>query len=163
MNAFTPARRAISSELRWPTWQGCLTPPLAKTPTDTDPVSSHARAVGLLMAGMTPDGSPAGTRVSADACLSSFVDGRLLMAEQLLDSNNPDAAAVCLAETYQTLLAILQQTPHLGIWHQSTLWHSRRCHCALLNHVQEYGAHPAIDAAFRVGCLTLCMPIAHLH
>jgi len=116
---------------------------------------SHASAVGRLIASLTTQGSAFSELGSADACLLTFVDCRLLLAAQLLDEEGHDSAAACLSETHHTLLSILKHAPRPSSCYQSALWHSRRTHCALLRHVQEFGSHIAIEDAFRAGYLTL--------
>jgi len=137
---------------------------LAEMPSaQEDVVRSHARALGQLMALMKLQAPAQGGDAAADACLCAFVNSRLHMADVLADQSNTAGAAICLAHTHQTLLAIIYQTPLAGTWQKSAIWHSRRLHFALLNHLEEYGHHPAIDDAFRAGCLALSVASGHLH
>jgi hypothetical protein len=163
MNSSALSQPTVSSNAAWPLWQGLPRSLAEITATEVHATQSHASAVGQLLAFMKPEWRSADCDETADACLSAFVNSRLRMSDRLADQSNIDAAAVCLAETHQTLLVIIHQTARLSTWHQPALWHSRRLHCALLNHLAEHGNHPAIDDAFRAGCLTLHIPSVQLH
>lgn len=163
MNSFALSQPTASFNAAWPLWQDLPRSFAEITPTEVLATRSHACAVGQLLAFMKPEWRSTDCDETADACLSAFVNSRLGMSDRLSDQSNVDAAAVCLGETHQTLLVIIHQTMRLSTWHQSALWHSRRLHCALLNHLEEHGSHPAIDDAFRAGCLTLHIPSVHLH
>jgi hypothetical protein len=148
---------------RWPVSPAATRADPNAMPAQAAHPLAHARALGQLLASMTQANVTPDDPAGADACLAMFVNSRLATADLRQDAGQVDAAAQDLAETHQTLMALIDQSPHRSTWHQTAVWHSRRTHCALLNHVQEHGGHPAIDAAFRAGCLTMHVPGVQLH
>ena len=98
-----------------------------------------------------------------DECLSAFVFSYLSIAELQADKGDIDGAANSLSEVHQALLTLIAQQARTSAWHQAAVWHSRHTHDALVAHLMAHGRHPAIDRAFRSGCLTLSAPSAQVH
>jgi hypothetical protein len=132
-------------------------------PSRAATLSTSAQTIGTLLACIATEQRSDLQTGSTDDCLAAFVNSRMQIADRLLDHADPGAAARCLAQTHQTLLAVLYQTPRTSPWHQSAQWQCRRTHCVLLDYFAEYGCNAAIDEAFRSGCLTMSIPSPALH
>lgn len=133
------------------------------TPSIAYTLSTSAQTIGTLLACIATEQRSDFMAGSADDCLAAFVNSRVQIADRLLDCADTGEAALCLAQTHQTVLAVLYQTPRTSPWHQSAQWQCRRTHCVLLDHVAEYGCNAAIDEAFRAGCLKMSIPSPALH
>lgn len=130
----------------------------------TQAITSLRRPTGLAAPDVQKIAQVDGLAPSAaEAFLSQFVSARLSLAAHQLEEGDADAAAICIAETHCLLLSCLCGQNEADTWPQAALRHSRRTHCALLNHLREFGSHPAIDDSLRAGCLSLSIPSQRLH
>jgi hypothetical protein len=100
---------------------------------------------------------------SADNRVAAFVVTHLNLADLLRDAERTEEAVDHLCTAHRTLMALLRDGQTEPALQQAACRHSRETHAALVAHLSEHGAHPAILAALRAGCMPFPPPGITLH
>jgi hypothetical protein len=105
----------------------------------------------------------AGGSESADNRVAAFVVTHLNLADLHRDADRTEDAVAHLCTAHRTLMALLREGQTEPALQQAACRHSRETHAALISHLGEHGAHPAILAALRAGCMPFPPPGVTLH
>ncbi|MGJ7491318.1 hypothetical protein [Variovorax sp. ZT4R33] len=106
-----------------------------------------------------PDAPPA----SADDRIAALVVSHLNLADLYRDADRMEAGVAQLCTAHRALMALLRDRRAGPALQLAACRHSRETHAALVAHLDEHGAHPAVLAALRAGCMPFPPHGATLH